>query len=298
MIRLVLIQWLIDFIVYIPALFLHYFEYTPNYYYCQLVYTDIRVSMYTGVIAYIFPMNAIGLIYFYIVHCIKRMGNLAIYPNRQQSNQRDLTVLRQIIILVSMLCMMGVPATSLYLWYIITGYLYPLIYQLQWLAFAISLSILPILTVFLTRQLRELFYRAFGRGRHIRPMIPSTSGRQIILPDYNAEYENSHDDDDIDSTTTTTTTTTLRWADSFSTRNRKTVPTRQPWLTQRTSSVKPITVIIDENTNDYEGDYRYFGSFRQLINKIIEDLKKYIKNVTGYDIITAIQKFFNKKNED
>ncbi|CAF4168558.1 unnamed protein product, partial [Adineta steineri] len=101
MFRLVLIQWLMDFLLMLPVLFLHNFEYAPQYYYCQTLYVDIKKILLPAVITYYIPMVGIGVIYFYILYYMKKTKNQSVLQNRQVSNQRDLVVLHRIILLVA-----------------------------------------------------------------------------------------------------------------------------------------------------------------------------------------------------
>jgi hypothetical protein len=101
---------------------------------------------------------------------MKQNRSIAIQENRQLANQRDLTILRRIIILLGMLCMLSFPSAVLYFWYLITGYLYPWIYHFQWLTFTLSLSILPIVSACLTPQLLQLFTLRFQHHGRVHPL--------------------------------------------------------------------------------------------------------------------------------
>lgn len=129
---LILIQWLIDFLLFIPCLLLHYFEYIIQDYYCHILFSNFRGILINGTIVFFLPMISIGIIYFYIVRYMKQERNLTInHENYRHRNQRDFIVLRRIIILVGVLFIIPFPACIIYLWYIFSGYLYPLIYRLD-----------------------------------------------------------------------------------------------------------------------------------------------------------------------
>ncbi|CAF0986556.1 unnamed protein product [Adineta steineri] len=110
MFRLVLIQWLMDFLLILPVLFLHNFDYTPQYYYCQTLYIDIKKLLISTFIVYYIPMVGIGAIYFYILYYMKKTKNQSILQNRQVSNQRGLVVLHRINFLIGILFMVSFPA--------------------------------------------------------------------------------------------------------------------------------------------------------------------------------------------
>lgn len=39
----------------------------------------------------------------------------------------------------------------------------------------------------------------------------------------------------------------------------------------------------DESEQDFEGDFKYIKNFRQYMQKLMEDIKKFIRNITGAD---------------
>ena len=105
-------------------------------------------------------MLAIGAMYSYIVHFTHRTG---VHPIQQRANQRDVVVLRRILLLVALLLILCLPAILLWLVFMITGYLHPLIYHFQWLTFAFSLAMLPSATVLMTPHLTQLVLRRWQR---------------------------------------------------------------------------------------------------------------------------------------
>jgi hypothetical protein len=171
MLRLVFIQWLLAFLLILPILFLHHFQYVPEYHYCQIPFYDLYGLLIGGSIIYYFPMIMIGSIYFYIIYHMHKTKNVAIQQNRQRTNQRDAVVLRRIIILVGMLFFLSFPTILVWIVYIITGYLHPFIYDFQWLTFALSLSILPMAPALLTPYLKHLITFKWRDKHHIHPMI-------------------------------------------------------------------------------------------------------------------------------
>lgn len=156
MFRFILIQWSIAFILILPNLILKNFQYSSQAYHCLILYPNLMGLLSTTSIIFYCPMIGIISIYFYILFYIHRKSNGS-FP-RKRSTERDVIVLRRIVILVGMLLILSLPAILLWLIYMITGYIYPFSYQLQWLTFAFSLAILSIVSIFLTPQLQELVF--------------------------------------------------------------------------------------------------------------------------------------------
>jgi hypothetical protein len=102
---------------------------------------------------------------------MRQTKNVAIQQNRQRTNQRDVVVLRRIIILVGMLLFLSFPTLILWLAYLITGYLSPLVYHFEWLTFALSLSFLPMASALLSPNLKNLIISKWRQKQRIQPMI-------------------------------------------------------------------------------------------------------------------------------
>lgn len=81
--------------------------------------------------AYIFPVNIIFSIYFYIMRYIRRIANA-------MHNRRDMIVFKRIIILFIVLQIWSVPLSVIWLLYIIAGYTTSWNYYIQALSASIN----------------------------------------------------------------------------------------------------------------------------------------------------------------
>ena len=154
-VRLIVIQWLLSFILILPSLIFNHFEYLPRHYHCQIIFENLDGLMLVAFPVYYFPMITIGLIYVSIIWYTRWKTRSMFQQRQRRSSRRDLIVLRRITLLVSLLWALSFPNTILWLLYISTGHLFPLSYHLQWLTFAISLVVLPFASAYLTPQLRK-----------------------------------------------------------------------------------------------------------------------------------------------
>jgi len=169
---LILIQWLFVLLLPLPVYLSRYYKYlSSSNYYCGLSFTNIPSVIYTSLTVYFFPTSLIGSIYFYIIFYMKKQSNWTIQQYRRQAIQRDLTVLKRILILIGLLCTVSFPSIILYLWYIFTNDLSPLIYELQSFTFCVGLSVLPMITAMTTPQLRNLLDRQFRLDHRIHPVF-------------------------------------------------------------------------------------------------------------------------------
>ncbi len=115
MLRFIFIQWLTAFLFTLPLLLLHYFQYLPKYYYCQIPLYDVQHFLIGVSIIYYFPMTMIGSIYFYIIYHMRQTKNVANQKSHQRTKQRDIVVLNRIIILVGILFFLSFPIILLWL---------------------------------------------------------------------------------------------------------------------------------------------------------------------------------------
>ncbi|CAF0820196.1 unnamed protein product [Adineta ricciae] len=125
----------------------------------------------------------------------------------------------------------------------------------------------------------------------------TTTGRQLVFQHYDDDDEHvpqeevKLDDDDEHEAEDdeTTTTTTRRSVFNFPTRNRNMIPSRRPIQTQSSTTPRSTkTTTVDDNqegqTDDYNGDFKYIQNFRKYFQQLLEDIKKLVRNLTGYDL--------------
>ena len=79
--------------------------------------------------------------------------------------QRDIVVLRRILILVGIFLVCLLPPMALWCYYLATGYLHSFIYHVEWLTISTSLSIVAIVSAVINPLIRQLF----RRHRQIHP---------------------------------------------------------------------------------------------------------------------------------
>ncbi|CAF2747795.1 unnamed protein product [Rotaria sp. Silwood2] len=114
----------------------------------------------------------------------------------------------------------------------------------------------------------------------------SSTDRSLVLQDYYSDDESdSLEEKIIDETTT-----------QSSTRPPRSSISAISWLDLRTSTVTtPRNDDEYDDQNEFDG---YLRNIRQFFKKVLEDLRKLLKNITGYDIVQAIEKYFKRKAND
>ncbi len=106
---LIFIQWILVFIIISPTVItkdIHFIQYMI----CFVPSTRLLHIIYAVVVYYIIPVLIIIIIYIYIYYCIRRKkSNATTVGNSLLSQKRDLEVLRNIIILISICLSGGLP---------------------------------------------------------------------------------------------------------------------------------------------------------------------------------------------
>ncbi|UJR37050.1 hypothetical protein I4U23_029755 [Adineta vaga] len=96
-----------------------------------------------------------GSIYALIIRYVHRTNN--IQQIRQNSNKRDLLIVKRIIVLVLIAMGIGIPTAFLLIIYMITGELTSLAYHIQALSLTAGLVIESIALAIITPQVRKMF---------------------------------------------------------------------------------------------------------------------------------------------
>jgi len=95
------------------------------------------------------------------MHNISQARSLAIAATQRIRNQRDLTVIKRILMLLSILIGLRFPTVIFMIQGAITQSLYPLAYAIVGLITSICLILIGIITIQITSQLRKQFLNIF-----------------------------------------------------------------------------------------------------------------------------------------
>ena len=166
---LIVLQWIFVCSTILILLLFHHFEYIPYYHFCQISFKNLTGLIIAAVNGYELPLILIASLYFYIIYFIKRTNSFTNY-NRPRLYRRDLVVFNRVLTLIFVLVFFCFPAILLWIIYIITGNLHPLIYHVQWLFFSFSLAFLPATSVMITTDLQYLIRIRPQRMSQVRPI--------------------------------------------------------------------------------------------------------------------------------
>ncbi|CAF4261509.1 unnamed protein product, partial [Adineta steineri] len=158
--KLYIILPIIEIIIITPILLsvlipLNGVTYLPNDYFCYATFTNIPGVLCAAVVVYMCPLCCISFIYMHITKFIRQQGNIQTLIIKQRQ-ARDLLIIRRILIIVSLLLILGIPALVLVFMFIITGEEYPLLTRISFFPVNVSQAGLSVALLFSIPQLKNI----------------------------------------------------------------------------------------------------------------------------------------------
>ncbi|CAF1349806.1 unnamed protein product [Adineta steineri] len=150
-----IIQWILSFILPLSSLLPNDYEYMPLYFTCWISFQNIRGTLTPIVLIYGSSISVIFFIYVYIIRYIRRTNR--IQQVRQRSNERDLLVLKRIVILILVTVSIGLPSVFIFLIYVIGHYLIPYTHHIEGISLITGLFTATICFTIISPQIKKLF---------------------------------------------------------------------------------------------------------------------------------------------
>ncbi|CAF1305595.1 unnamed protein product [Adineta steineri] len=130
-------------------------SYLPNDHFCYATFINIPGILSAAVIVYIGPFCCILFIYIHITRFIHQQGNIQTLVIKQRQS-RDLLITRRILMIVSLLFILGIPAMTLVFMFIITGQEHPLLARIAFFPVSASQAGLSVALLFSIPQLKNI----------------------------------------------------------------------------------------------------------------------------------------------
>jgi len=112
---LICLTWFISIIHPLPFLLTNQIKYNVDNQICHMHFQSSLFIFYTCFLSYLNPITIIIIIYFKLVRYVQKMNKVIIPTNQLLRAQRELIMVRRIIILVIVLITLGLPYTILFL---------------------------------------------------------------------------------------------------------------------------------------------------------------------------------------
>ena len=157
-------QWFLILILLLPPIFVNWYDRLPTENYCLIPYTYIGPEVYHILFLYLIPLICLSIVYLWITTFMRRISKiptLTIAAAQHVRNQRDLTVIRRILMLVSILIVLRFPTIIFMTHGAIVGNLYPFTYGIVGITTSICLIFIAIITIYITPQVRKEILKIF-----------------------------------------------------------------------------------------------------------------------------------------
>ncbi|CAF4012712.1 unnamed protein product [Adineta steineri] len=152
--------------------------YLPNDHFCYATFTNIPGILSAAAIVYIGPFCCILFIYIHITKFIHQQGNILTLIIKQRQS-RDLLITRRILIIVSLLFILGIPAMTLVFIFIITGEENPLLARIAFFPVSASQTGLSVVLLFSIPQLKNIVLN-LRTANTVTPVNQAVQMRTII----------------------------------------------------------------------------------------------------------------------
>lgn len=160
--------------------------YLSSEYYCQTPFTNISAIIYIALRLFLLPILFIASVYIYLLRHVRQSNCLPTTNHscrkRSKQNQRDLIVIKRLLLMLSILILLGLPSIIFLTILIITGYIIPVTYRIGWLSVSFSLVFLAHMLIQLTHPLRKTIGRLFSSNSISRKRSKLSSEQQQTSP--------------------------------------------------------------------------------------------------------------------
>ena len=134
-------------------------SYLSEAYYCDVSVSNLPMFGYFVTRLYFIPLSFIFIIYIFLLRYVHRINRLTVAGRtaryRLKDNNRDLIILKRILITLLVLTFFGIPGLCVLAYFYITGRLFALVYHLTWTCVSLGTFVLCYLLVMFTKPLRD-----------------------------------------------------------------------------------------------------------------------------------------------
>ncbi|CAF0794279.1 unnamed protein product [Adineta steineri] len=149
--------------------------YLPNDHFCNTTFTNIPSILPTAFVVYIGPFCCISFIYIHITRFIHQQGNKQTLVIKQRQ-ARDLLIIRRILIIVSLLLILGIPAMTVLFMFVITGEEHPLLARIVFFPISVSQAGLSVALLFSIPQLKNIVLSLQLKTSTVTPVNRAVQG--------------------------------------------------------------------------------------------------------------------------
>jgi hypothetical protein len=190
---LIIGQWSITILILLPPICLSWYVRLPTDEYCLVPYTNLLAESYHIVMIYMIPLIFITTVYIWIATFIRyssHASSIILAINQRQRNLRDLTVIKRIIILISVLVALRFPTVIFMIYAVIVGHLYRFTFSIVGLITSVCMIFIGLMMIQITPQLRNNhFVLSIYRGNRVHTQ--QTFQQRLTLPTTSTDHQNA-----------------------------------------------------------------------------------------------------------
>ncbi len=165
---LILVKWMLVLVIPLPAIVTKDIYFRPDFL-CWVPMAKLLHVAYTIIAYYLIPIALIVAIYISIYTRIKRSATQAFTQGPQRKSNRDLEVLRNIMILFSIYILGGVPT----IFYMLSGI--NIFYSIGIVSVSFTVAVEKFFSLLLDREIREVLKKFFCHSTmQVLPMTVNT----------------------------------------------------------------------------------------------------------------------------
>ena len=155
---LILIQWCVTIVVLLPPVLLRWYTPLSAEKYCLVPYIPIAPAMYHITVLYLIPLVCISTMYRWISIYIRRSTRATaqiLSGNQKRRNQRDLTMIKRIIIMISVLVLMRLPTLVFIINAIAFGFVHPVAFSVTGSIVSLCLIFIGLINIYFTPKFQN-----------------------------------------------------------------------------------------------------------------------------------------------
>ena len=140
-----------------PCLIFRLLDYMPDEFHCQLPTNDIQSSLIGLTIMFLVPYGLTLTCYACTIYYVRKRTTALVHINQRASLRRDLTVLKHIVFLFTLVTLVAMPHVLIPIVYVLFGYIARWASPFEWLLTVLGLFGAVFLQLFLSPTMRRLF---------------------------------------------------------------------------------------------------------------------------------------------
>lgn len=187
----IIIQWILSFLIPLYNYLHNDYQYIPLEYRCWISFTNILGLGIALVTIYLIPLTSMIFIYLYLLGHVRRPNHRQRHQWQRISNERDMLILKRIVMCVVAMCALGIPSVIIWFIYMVNKYLIPLSYHIQGLSLVIGLFLITVCFIFITPQIKDIFKQ---NRRQILPMTVIKTNQMNVTVTIQQQQQRQRED--------------------------------------------------------------------------------------------------------